>query len=138
MVKRDTDPPLLRGFTNKGTERGKALSNPSTSLWLAIIFVALFFALMSVQRNVSKANEAVKPPENQHSGWIIDAPEKVVERDPPPNPDFLFKREEEQPITVQESIELKTETAPLIINPIDMKMDVKLPDEMRKADPPAN
>ncbi|MDA0346368.1 MAG: hypothetical protein O3C43_09655 [Verrucomicrobia bacterium] len=131
MAKKENNPPILRGFSTGGTARGKALSSPTTSLWLAIIFVAMFFALLSVQRNIKNANEALKPSETIHSGWIVPAPEERVVRLPPPNPDYMFNRQEESPIVLEESIELKENKQAIKIRPIDVQIDVKMPDSLR-------
>ena len=75
MRKPDNDPPLLTGFSTKG----KALTSPVTSLWLAIIFAALFFALMSVRRNISRIEEAENPPNLMFSPYLSEAPEKKAQ-----------------------------------------------------------
>ena len=134
MARRDKDPPLLRGFSSSKTGRGKALTSPTTSIWMAIVFMAIFFALMSVQRNVKRANEALKPPDAKHSGWIVDAPEQIVKRDPPPNPNFMFNLEEEEPILLQSNLELEKNIAPLEIKPIEVELEVKMPTEFQQVE----
>lgn len=131
MAKKENDPPGLRGFSTGGTGKGKALSSPTTSLWLAIIFVAMFFALLSVQRNISKANEALLPSEKRHSGWIVPAPEDRVVQLPPPNPDYMFNRDEEAPIVLEELIELKADEHEIKIRPIEVDIKVTMPDSLR-------
>jgi len=138
MAKHDKDPPILRGFTSSGTGRGKALTSPTTSLWLAIIFVAIFFAMMSVQRTINKATEAANPKDTHRSGWIIDAPEQAFDRDPPPNPDFVLGRQEDLPIVLEEEIEMKEEPTPIEIKPIEIELEVSMPDELRSAENNSN
>lgn len=127
MLNRDKEPPTLGGFSSGGTGRGKSLSSPTTSIWLAIIFVAMIFALMSVRKNIKSAEDSMKPPENRHSGWIVDAPEKVEELQPPPDPETLFPTEDEVIVRFQESIELKQEERSIPLRPIDVAIDLQIP-----------
>jgi len=131
MAKKENNPPILRGFSTGGAGKSKALSSPTTSLWLAIIFVAMFFALLSVQKNIKNANEAMEPIETRHSGWIVPAPEEKLDRAPPPNPDYMFNREDEAPIVLEESIELEQDELVIKIRPIEVDIDVTMPDSLR-------
>jgi hypothetical protein len=130
MAKKENNPPVLRGFSTGGTGKNKALSSPTTSLWLAIIFVAMFFALLSVQRNIKSA-KAINTIETKFSGWIVPAPEEKVDRTPPPNPDFMFNREEAAQVVLEDSIELREDEPTIKIRPIEVKIDVKMPDYLR-------
>lgn len=69
----------------------------------------------------------MKPPENRHSGWIVDAPENVEEMQPPPDPETLFPSDDEVTENVQESIELKQEDRTIPLRPIDLTIDVQIP-----------
>lgn len=127
MFNRDKEPPALGGFSSRGTGRRKSLSSPTTSIWLAIIFVAMIFALMSVRKNIRSAENAMKPPENRHSGWIVDTPENVEEMQPPPDPETLFPSDDDVAETIQESIELKKEERSIPLRPIDLAIDIQIP-----------
>jgi hypothetical protein len=129
MAKDDKKPPLLTGFSSTGAGKGKPLSSPTTSMWLAIIFAALFAGLMSVQRNIKNANDSfIKNGDGEkHSGYIIDAPEKHIVRDPPPNPASLYPEDEKAPIILQNSIELEKKVTEIEIKPIDVELKVEMP-----------
>ncbi len=133
MAKNDKTPPLLTGFTNRETAgKGKALSSPTTSLWLAVIFVAIFFALMSVRMNIKNAEDSLKPPtpETKRSGWLVDAPEKEIPREPPPNYDLLYPKEsEEEELVISEEIILENTSDDIEIRPIDVPIKVGVPDQ---------
>ena len=129
MENSDRDPPLLRGFTRSKSGPGRALTSPTTSIWLAIIFMALFFALLSIQRNVKRANDAVNPPKTKFSGWIVDAPEFEPEKIPPPNPDSVLNQEEMEEILVEQGIEFELDTDPLEIKPIDVDLQIQMPED---------
>lgn len=135
MTNKDRKPPLLTGFSSSGAGKGKALSSPTTSLWMAIIFVALFAALMSIQRNINSANDSFIKKEDggKYSGYIVDAPEQFELGDPPPNPESLYLKEEDTPIVLNESIELEKEIAQIEIKPIDIELDVELPESSLQA-----
>ena len=92
--------------------------------------MAIFFALMSVQKNLNNANKAIKPIDSPHSGWIIDSPEPAVKRDPPPNPDLLLDRIEEETVLIQPDLEFTKKSQPLEIQPIDIEIDVKIPSDI--------
>ena len=138
MAKDDKNPPLLTGFSNRG--KGKALSNPTTSMWLAIIFVAIFFALMSVQRNISQAEDALKPKDDgkKRSGYIVTAPEKHELGPPPLDPASLLLKEEEIALVIEETIELETTAREIEIKPIEIQMGVSLPEDSLSIKPEIN
>ena len=133
MFNRDKELPTLKGFTSGGSGRGKSLSSPTTSLWLAIIFVAMIFALISVRKNINNAQEAMKPPQVRHSGWIVDAPEQVEALQPPPNPESLFPKEEEMLVSTPDLIELTKEERAITLRPIDVPMNVSVPKNVDSA-----
>ena len=136
MAKNDKQPPLLTGFTNRETAgKGKALSSPTTSLWLAVIFVAIFFALMSVRMNIKNAEDSLKPPtpETKRSGWLVEAPEKEVPLEPPPNYDLLYPEEqEEEDLVISDEIILENQSKDIEIRPIDVPIDVGVPEQTLK------
>ena len=138
MAKDDKNPPLLSGFSNRG--KGKALSSPTTSMWLAIVFVAIFFALMSVQQNISKAEDALRPKDDgkKHSGYIVSAPEKHELGPPPLDPASLLPKEEEIALVIEETIELETAAMEIEIKPIEIQMDVSLPKDSLSIKPEIN
>ena len=140
MAKDDRKPPLLTGFPSTGAGKGKPLSSPTTSLWLAIIFVALFAALMSVQRNINNANDSFikKGDGEKYSGYIVDAPEKIVPRDPPPDPASLFPEKEEVPIVLDDSFELERNVREIEIKPIDLEIEVGIPESSLSAEEDSN
>ena len=132
MLKDDKNPPLLTGFTKRQADgKGKALSSPTTSLWLAVIFVAIFFALMSVRMNIKRAEDALKPPtpETRRSGWLVDAPEKDVPLELPPNYDLLYPEgeEEESALVPDDEITLKNQSGRIELKPIDVQMSLETP-----------
>lgn len=134
MPKNEKSPPLLSGFTSRGDGKAKVLSNPTTSLWLAVIFAAIFFALMSVRHNIDKAQGSLM--ENQKgvkfSGYIVDAPEEKPELVPPPDPALLFPKKGEETELVFEDIQLQAETGKIQLKPIDVDIEVEMPEEFRK------
>ena len=132
MAKNDKSPPLLTGFTSRETAgKGKALSSPTTSLWLAVIFVAIFFALMSVRMNIKRAEDSLKPPtpDTKQSGWIVDAPEKEVPLEPPPNYALLYPEgeEEENPLVITDEIVLENQANEIELKPIEVEMSLETP-----------
>ena len=133
MAKNDKNPPLLTGFTKRESGgKGRSLSNPTTSLWMAVIFVAIFFALMSVRMNIKNAEDSLKPPtpETKRSGWLVDAPEKEVPLELPPNYDLLYPEEsEEEELVISEEIILENTAEELEIRPIDVPIEVGVPDQ---------
>jgi hypothetical protein len=137
MAKDDKNPPLLTGFSNRRNGKGKALSSPTTSMWLAIIFVAIFFALMSVQQNISKAEDALRPKDDgkKRSGYIVPAPEKHELGPPPLDPASLLPKEEEIALVIEETIELETTAKEIEIKPIEIQMDVSLPEDSLSINP---
>lgn len=136
MPKNDKHPPLLAGFTTRGAGKTKVLSSPTTSLWLAVIFAAIFFALMSVRHNIDKAEGSLL--ENQKgvkvSGFIVEAPPKVEELAPPPDPALLIPEKTEEPEWVSEEIQLLSASGKIELKPIDVEMPVRMPEEFRKAE----
>ena len=136
MPKKNKTPPLLKGFTTSGAGKGKVLSNPTTSLWLAIIFIAIFAGLMSIQRNINNANDSLLKNQKgiKHSGYIVDAPEKRAELVPPPDPELFRASEDEPPVFVEDTIELKNESGKIKLKPIDVEMAAKLPEDFLKPD----
>ncbi len=82
---------------------------------------------MSVRKNIKNAEDSMKPLVTRHSGWIVDAPEKAEELQPPPNPEKLFPNEDEEIVSIQESIELKQEARTIPLRPIDLAIDLQIP-----------
>lgn len=138
MPKNDKNPPLLTGFTKRQTSgKAKALSNPTTSLWLAVIFVAIFFALMSVKMNIKRAEDSLKPPtaDTKQSGWIIDAPEKEIPLEPPPNYNLLYPEESEvEKLVIDEEIILENRNTEIELRPIDVPLEIAAPDSSIRAE----
>lgn len=137
MPKKDKNPPLLTGFTKRETSgKSKALSSPTTSLWLAVIFVAIFFAIMSVRMNIKRAEDSLKPatPETKRSGWLVDAPEKEVPLEPPPNYALLFPEETEvDELVIDDEIVLEDKAEEIELKPIDVSIDVSVPEVQKEA-----
>ena len=99
---------------------------------MAVIFVAIFFALMSVRMNIKNAEDSLKPPtpETKRSGWLVDAPEKEVPLELPPNYDLLYPEEsEEEELVISEEIILENTAEELEIRPIDVPIEVGVPDQ---------
>lgn len=123
----------MTGFTKRETSgKSKALSSPTTSLWLAVIFVAIFFALMSVRMNIQRAEDSLKPatPDTKRSGWLVEAPEKDVPLEPPPNYSLLFPEETEvEELVIEDEIVLEDQTKEVEVRPIDMSLDVSVPED---------
>ncbi len=122
---------MLKGFSTSGAGKGTALTSPTTSLWLAIIFVALIFALGSIQRTVSKAEEEANPNNIVRSGYLSDAPEKEPQIQPPPNPDLISFRDQGAEEIILEAIQLEKEVEPIELKPIDLDLKLEVPEELQ-------
>ena len=137
MANKDNKPPLLTGFSATGAGRGRPLTSPSTSLWMAVIFVAIFFALMSVRRTINKVDDATNKENRRYSPYLSEAPEKLAEINPPPNPDLILNQEDDIPELELETFELEKNNQLIEVRPIEVDLDIQLPEELRpKADDP--
>jgi len=131
MPLKDKKLPLLKAFSHSRAGKGTVLTSPTTSLWLAIIFVALIFALGSIQRTVSKAEEEANSKNIVRSGFLSDAPEKEPEFQPPPNPDLFTFREQEAEEIVLEAIPFEKEVEPIELKPIDVNIQLEMPEALK-------
>ena len=131
MSQNDKKPPLLTGFSTSGAGKGKPLTSPTTSLWLAIIFVAILFAIGSVQRTVNRAEKETNRENLRFSPYLSEAPETVPEIQPPPNPDLILNQDLETQEITFESIELEQRTQPIVIKPIDVELHLEVPEELQ-------
>ena len=90
--------------------------------------MALIFAIGSVQRTVSKAEETVNREDLRYSPYLSEAPDKKAEIQPPPNPDLLPEPEDSFEELALENLELEKKVEPITLKPIEVEIEVKMPD----------
>ncbi len=137
MTQKRKQTPSLTGFTGKKNNGAPPLTNPTVTLFLAAMFVAILFALLSAKRNwdIAEGNmEQDSEGQIVRSPKIVDAPE--VRKLPQPPPPIVRSEVVEDAFDVPEEILLE-ETAPedLKIKTQTMDLEVTVPDDLFTIDP---
>jgi len=122
MSDRNRKPPLLTGFSKRNSKRENPLTNPATTIWMAIIFVALVFALMSV-RKTDKLKETPEETRLRFTPYLSEKPEEKEELSPPP--DYISEDDSDEPLVLnQDNLTIDYPEIDIELRPVDVELEV--------------